>query len=57
MLAIRITSVTGLELHLFNSWADKIMNYSSSVPGNNLQVIVGYYSHEYSVLSNKRDAK
>lgn len=57
MLAIRIISVTGLELHLFNSWADKIMNYSSSVPGNNLHVIVGYYSHEYSVLSNKRDGK
>ena len=31
------------------------MNYLSSVPGNNLQVIFGNYSYECIVLSKQRD--
>ena len=39
MHAVGMISFTVLEFHLFKSWAEKIMNYLSLVPGNNLQVI------------------
>ena len=56
MHVVRMISVTGLKLHFFKSWADK-MNYLSSVPGNNFHLIFGNYSYEYSVLFKQRDVR
>ena len=56
MRAIRMISVAGLKRHTFKSWADEIMNYLSSMRGNNLHVIFYNYSYEYSVPSKQRDA-
>ena len=56
MRAIRMISVAGLKPHTFKSWADEIMNYLSSMRGNNLHVIFYNYSYEYSVPSKQRDA-
>ena len=48
-------SVAVLKPRTFNSWADEIMNYLSSMPGNNLHVILDNYSYEYSVPSKQKD--
>ena len=55
MRAIRMVSVARLKSHTFKSWADEIMSYLSSVPGNNSHVIFDNYSYEYSVPSKQRD--
>ena len=38
-------SVVGLTPRIFKSWEDETMNYSSSIPGNNLHVIFDNYSY------------
>ena len=55
MRTIRMISLAGLKPRTFKSLADAIMNYLSSMPGNNIQVIFHYYSYEYSVPSKQRD--
>ena len=39
MLAIRMISVAGFKPSTFKSWADKTMNYLSSMPTCNLHVL------------------
>ena len=48
-------SVAVLKPRTFKSWADEIMNYLSSMPGNNLHVNLDNYSYEYSVPSKPKD--
>ena len=55
MCTIRMISLAGLKPRTFESLADAIMNYLSSMPGNNVQVIFHYYNYEYSVPSKQRD--
>ena len=55
MRAVRMISAAVLKPRTLKSWADKRMNYLSSMPVNNFHVIFDSYSYEYSVPSNKRD--
>ena len=51
MRAIRMISVADSKPQTFKSWADEIMNYLGSMPGNNLNVIFDNCSYEFSVPS------
>ena len=52
---IRKISVDGLKPCTFKSWVEEIINYLSSMHGNNLHVFFDNYSYEYSVPSKQSD--
>ena len=55
MRVLRMIPIAGIKPRTFKSWADAIMRYLNSMPGNILHIVFDDYKYEYDVPSKQRE--